>query len=97
MQQPHYHSYNYELVVKIKREIDPEAAMLWMQVFYLDHEIIELFDHRSLNLIPKNSGIKSNRQEYCRCDIQLLKQNYLQKRLGIILYETERNYLEYND
>lgn len=50
---PNYHGHNFELLVTVKGEIDPETGFV-MNLFdlkkILKHEIIDKIDHKNLNL-----------------------------------------------
>ncbi|MBO9620687.1 MAG: 6-carboxytetrahydropterin synthase, partial [Niabella sp.] len=50
---PHYHGHNYELEIKVTGEVDPETGFVMdmKQLSVLvNKEVLELFDHRNLNL-----------------------------------------------
>ena len=96
-----FHGHNYELIVKITGEIDAETGYV-MDVKLLkemvEKEITEKFDHKNLNLDTEEFKMLNPTAE----NIAMVIYNILHpkidsgKKLGIILYETERNYVEYN-
>jgi 6-pyruvoyltetrahydropterin/6-carboxytetrahydropterin synthase len=98
---PNFHGHNYELIVKITGEIDTETGYV-MDVKLLkrivEKEITEKFDHKNLNLDTEEFKTLNPTAE----NIAMVIYNILHpkidndKKLGIILYETERNYVEYN-
>lgn len=97
---PNYHGHNYELVVKLTGETDPETGYV-IDLKYLSDlikkNIIERFDHKNLNLDTeefRNINPTAENIAVVIYDILrgLLDQSY---DLKITLYETERNYVEY--
>lgn len=97
---PHYHGHNYELIVKVIGEINPETGYVMdMKVLsdIIQQQIIERFDHRNLNedcaafktLNPTAENIAVVIYDILRKEIN---QNL---DLQIRLYETERNFVEY--
>ncbi len=98
---PNYHGHNYELIVKVTGEVDPGTGYVMdLKVLQdiVDKYVIEKFDHKNLNLDlsefkelnPTAENISIVIWEILRPLIQ--DQNHLSVRL----YETERNYVEYN-
>lgn len=95
-----FHGHNYTLVVKLKGETDPETGYLMDLKILKDlihEEVIEPFDHSNLNLdLAEFKNLNPTAE-----NIALVIWNKLRKRidhaikLGVILYETERNYVEY--
>lgn len=97
---PRYHGHNYELIVSITGEIDPETGyvvdMKWLKDLIFE-EIEERFDHKNLNeevaefksLIPTAENIV------------VVIWNILRPRINkdhtlkITLYETPRNFVSY--
>lgn len=98
---PNYHGHNYELIVKLSGPVDEETGYVYdMKKLSLlvKQEVIEPFDHRNLNLdteefkqlIPTVENIAKVIWE------KLRKQIDNDYDLAITLYETERNFVEYN-
>ncbi|MDH5599566.1 MAG: 6-carboxytetrahydropterin synthase [Cyclobacteriaceae bacterium] len=97
---PNYHGHNYELVVRLAGVIDQEIGYV-MDLKILSelirNEIINRFDHKNLNLdciefketIPTAENIAKIIWEILRSKIDEKID------LKIILYETERNFVEY--
>jgi 6-pyruvoyltetrahydropterin/6-carboxytetrahydropterin synthase len=95
-----FHGHNYTLVVKLKGETDPETGYLMDLKILKDlihEEVIEPFDHSNLNLdLTEFKNLNPTAE-----NIAFVIWNKLRKRidhaikLGVILYETERNYVEY--
>ncbi len=97
---PRYHGHNYELIVSITGEIDPETGyvvdMKWLKDLIFE-EIEERFDHKNLNeevaefksLIPTAENIVVVIWNILRPKIN--KDHTLE----ITLYETPRNFVSY--
>jgi 6-pyruvoyltetrahydropterin/6-carboxytetrahydropterin synthase len=97
---PHYHGHNYDLVVKLTGEVNPETGYVFdMKTLkeIVDENIVLRFDHKNLNLdveefasmIPSAENIAVTIWNILRGKIQL---DYA---ITVILYETERNFVEY--
>jgi len=97
---PNYHGHNYDLVVKIIGEPDPETGyVIDLKILsdIIKEKIIEKFDHRNLNedceefrsLNPTAENIAIVIYNLLRPSID--SKLYLQVRL----YETKRNFVEY--
>ncbi|MCW3076504.1 MAG: hypothetical protein JWO32_1113 [Bacteroidetes bacterium] len=97
---PNFHGHNYELVVKVTGEIDPKTGYvidLKLLGDIVKKEIIERFDHKNLNLDTLEFKDLNPTAENIAIVIHQLLSNKLDKRydLKIILYETERNFVEF--
>ncbi|TNE78654.1 MAG: 6-carboxytetrahydropterin synthase [Bacteroidetes bacterium] len=100
---PNYHGHNYKLEVKVKGEVDQETGYLldlkWLSQI-IKEEVEEPFDHRNLNLdtpefrnlIPSAENIAG--VIWRKIQARLPKEKNLD--LMIVLYETERNFVEYS-
>lgn len=97
---PNFHGHNYELIVKVTGEPDSRTGYvidLKMLSNLIKAEVLEKFDHKNLNLdvdaFKKLNPTAEN--------IAIVIYNILRKKidsnldLKIILYETERNFVEY--
>jgi 6-pyruvoyltetrahydropterin/6-carboxytetrahydropterin synthase len=97
---PHYHGHNYELLVSVVGEPDPETGYVYdlkvLSDIIRDHVIVK-FDHRNLNLDIEYFKDLNPTAE----NIAIVIWNILRTKiepnleLKIILYETERNFVEY--
>jgi 6-pyruvoyltetrahydropterin/6-carboxytetrahydropterin synthase len=97
---PNYHGHNYELVVKVSGEIDPETGyVIDMKVLSdIVHEnVIARFDHKNLNLDTKEFRSLIPTAENIVVVIWNILREKIDKKLEIkvTLYETERNFVEY--
>ncbi|MBO9633077.1 MAG: 6-carboxytetrahydropterin synthase [Chitinophagaceae bacterium] len=97
---PNFHGHNYELIVKVVGEPDPETGYVMDLKILSDlirDEVLEHFDHRNLNLDTIFFKHKNPTAEnICIVIYELLRQKIdLKFDLQIRLYETERNFVEY--
>lgn len=97
---PSYHGHNYELVVKVTGEVDPETGYL-IDLKYLkeiiEEQVEQRFDHKNLNLDTEEfRNLNPTAENICITIWQILRR-VLDERyeLGVRLYETPRNYVEY--
>jgi 6-pyruvoyltetrahydropterin/6-carboxytetrahydropterin synthase len=97
---PNFHGHNYELIVKVTGEIDPETGYvidLKLLSDLIQQEVIERFDHRNLNLDTKEFAQLNPTAENIAVVIHGLLRKQLSEslELQIRLYETPRNFVEY--
>ena len=98
---PHYHGHNYELIVSVTGEVDPETGyVVDVKILkdFIKSEVEDVLDHKNLNeqvaeffnLIPSAENIA------------VVIHNKLQPhiapshKLSITLYETPRNFVNYS-
>jgi 6-pyruvoyltetrahydropterin/6-carboxytetrahydropterin synthase len=97
---PNYHGHNYELVVRVIGEPDPETGYV-MDMKLLSRitkeQILEKFDHKNLNLdTVEFRELNPTAENIVRVIYGLLRGNIDPKlELQVRLYETERNFVEY--
>ena len=98
---PNFHGHNYELVVKLTGPVNTETGYVYdlkQLSQLLKKEVIERFDHKNLNL----DTIEFKELNPTAENIAIVIWNILRSQisneyaLGITLYETERNFVEYN-
>lgn len=97
---PNYHGHNYELIVGVTGEIDPETGFV-MDVKFLSEiikeEVEDRFDHKNLNLDVLEFQDLNPTAE----NIVVVIWNRIRKRikpqfeLEVVLYETPRNFVTY--
>jgi len=97
---PNYHGHNYDLIVKVTGEIDPISGyVIDMKVLadIVKDNIEEKFDHRNLNLDTEEfRDLNPTAENIARVIYDILRPKIDAKfDLGIRLYETERNFVEY--
>ncbi len=97
---PNFHGHNYELIVKVTGELDPISGyVVDMKVLadLVKEHIEEKFDHRNLNLDTEEfKTLNPTAENIARVIYDILRTKIDAKfDLGIRLYETERNFVEY--
>ena len=96
-----YHGHNYELIVKLHGEVDPETGMVMdLSVLkkIIKKEVEDVLDHKNLNLdipyfknlIPSTENLAVYIWNKLRNAIEM------ECDLSITLYETPRNFVEYS-
>lgn len=97
---PHYHGHNYELIVKVIGEIDPETGFVMdlKRLKKLIYEEVEVpFDHKNLNKEVKPFDELNPTAENIVVIIWKKLRNKLRSNLDleVTLYETPRNFVTY--
>lgn len=98
---PGYHGHNYIMEVKVTGEIDPETGFVYDTKLLKDiirKEVEDRFDHRNLNLdVPEFRHLNPTAENIAVVIWNILRAHIDTKfELGLRLYETERNFVEYN-
>lgn len=97
---PNYHGHNYDLIVKVTGETDPQTGYV-MDMKELSgiirENIIDKFDHKNLNLdVEQFKELNPTAENIAYVCWNILREKIAEKLdLKVILYETERNYVEY--
>lgn len=96
-----FHGHNYELIVQIKGSIDPETGYLIDLKILSDiikEHILNRFDHKNLNLDTDEFQNLNPTAENIAVVIWNILRKQLENKydLTIRLYETERNFVEYD-
>ena len=97
---PNYHGHNYELEVKVSGEVDPVTGYLIDLKILKDlirDQIEKRFDHKNLNLDTEEFKTMNPTAENICYVIWKILREHLDERyeVGVRLYETPRNYVEY--
>ncbi|MFY0687088.1 MAG: 6-carboxytetrahydropterin synthase [Cyclobacteriaceae bacterium] len=97
---PNWHGHNYELVVKLVGEPDPATGYVYdmKELSQLVRQyVVGRFDHRNLNLdVPEFRNVNPTAENIAVVIYNLLRPRIEDRlELKILLYETERNYVEY--
>jgi 6-pyruvoyltetrahydropterin/6-carboxytetrahydropterin synthase len=97
---PNWHGHNYELIVKLAGDPDPETGYVYDMKILSDlikEEVTNKLDHRNLNLdVPEFADINPTAENIAKVIYQWLRVKVeAELDLKITLYETERNYVEY--
>ncbi|MDG2433690.1 6-carboxytetrahydropterin synthase [Flavobacterium sp.] len=97
---PNYHGHNYELIVNVTGDIDPETGFVLDVKILADlikEEIENKFDHKNLNLdVPDFQDLNPTAE-----NIAVVIWNKLRVKmeeifdLEVVLYETPRNFVTY--
>lgn len=95
-----FHGHNYELIVMVSGEIDPDTGYLIDLKLLSDlikEEVLNRFDHKNLNLDTQEfKNLNPTAENIAVVIYQLLRAKLEEKyTLKIRLYETERNFVEY--
>ncbi len=97
---PNYHGHNYDLVVKVVGEPDPQTGYVIDLKILSDlvrDEVMERFDHKNLNLdTVEFANLNPTAENIAVVIYELLRAKIdVKLDLQIRLYETERNFVEY--
>ncbi|SIN67640.1 6-pyruvoyl trahydropterin synthase family protein [Algoriphagus halophilus] len=98
---PNYHGHNYELVVTLKGEVDPASGYVYdMKVLsdLIKEHVLNRFDHKNLNLDTDEFSQLNPTAENIAVVIWNILRDKIDRKfeLKIRLYETERNFVEYD-
>lgn len=98
---PNFHGHNYELIVKLLGPVDPQTGYVFDMKILSDlikENVLDKSDHKNLNLDTDEFKKLNPTAE----NIAVVIWNILRKKidnkyeLTIRLYETERNFVEYD-
>ncbi|WP_339605730.1 6-carboxytetrahydropterin synthase [uncultured Roseivirga sp.] len=97
---PSFHGHNYELIVKVVGEQDPETGYVCDMKILKDiikANVTDKFDHKNLNLdVTEFENLNPTAENIAVVIYNLLRPKIDNKlELKIRLYETERNFVEY--
>ncbi len=98
---PNYHGHNYDLIVKVTGEVDPETGyVIDMNILkeIIRENITSKYDHKNLNLDVDEFKSLNPTAENIAVAIWNDLRKKIDSKLGIsiVLYETERNFVEYS-
>jgi len=97
---PNFHGHNYELVVRVVGEPDPQTGYvmdLKLLSDIIQEEVLEKFDHKNLNLdMVYFKELNPTAENIVIVIYELLRPRIRADfDLSVRLYETERNFVEY--
>ncbi len=97
---PNYHGHNYELIVSVTGDIDPETGfVIDMKVLkdIIKSEIEEAFDHKNLNIeLEEFANLNPTAENIVVVVWSKLRAHIESKHeLEVTLYETPRNFVSY--
>ncbi len=95
-----YHGHNYDLIVKLTGEVDPKTGYVYDMKLLGDiikENVLDRFDHKNLNLDVKEfEGLNPTAENIAITIYKILKEKIENRyEIKILLYETERNFVEY--
>lgn len=98
---PNYHGHNYKLVVKLTGEVDSSTGYLIdLKILknIIRKHVTEKFDHTNLNLDTEEfKKLNPTAENIAYVIWNILREQLDEKyELEVTLYETERNYVQYN-
>ena len=98
---PNFHGHNYELIVSVTGEIDPETGyVIDVKILkdFIKSEVEDAFDHKNLNLdVPEFKDLNPTAENIVVVIYNKLKavlDEYLE--LEVTLFETPRNFVSYS-
>ena len=98
---PHYHGHNYELIVSVTGEVDPETGyVVDVKILkdFIKSEIEDTLDHKNLNLeVPEfkhKNPTAENIVIFIYNKLKIVLEDDLD--LEVTLYETPRNFVSYS-
>jgi len=97
---PNWHGHNYELLVKLVGDVDPETGYVYdlkKLSELIKENIIEYFDHKNLNLdLSEFENLIPTTENIAMVIWNILREKIDNKfQLKVILYETENNFVEF--
>jgi len=97
---PNYHGHNYDLVVRLTGEVNPETGYVYDLKLLSDiirKNVILRFDHKNLNLdVEEFKSLNPTAENIVVIIYDILRTKIpTDIELKITLFETERNFVEY--
>jgi 6-pyruvoyltetrahydropterin/6-carboxytetrahydropterin synthase len=97
---PNFHGHNYELIVSVTGEIDPDTGYVMdMKVLkdLIKAEVEEAFDHKNLNIeVPDFKDLIPTAENIAVVIYQKLRPHIsTENDIEVVLYETPRNFVTF--
>ena len=97
---PKYHGHNYDLIVSVTGEIDPETGFVMdLKVLkdLIKEQVLDPLDHKNLNLdVPEFKNLNPTAENIAVVIWNKLRPHIeAEKELEVVLYETPRNFVTY--
>ncbi len=97
---PNYHGHNYDLVVKVTGPVDKESGYVYdmkQLAEIVDKAVIARFDHKNLYLdVDDFKDLNPTTENFSIIIWNILRKEIEMKyTLSVVLFETERNFVEY--
>ncbi len=98
---PNFHGHNYELIVSVTGDVDPETGfVIDMKVLkeLIRDEVENAFDHKNLNLeVTEFKKLNPTAENIAVIAWNRLRPHIAKdKQLEVVLYETPRNFVTYS-
>lgn len=98
---PNFHGHNYDLHVSLRGDIDPDTGYVYdMKVLsdLIKEHVLNKFDHKNLNLdTDEFKNLNPTAENIAVVIWNILREKIDRKfELSIRLYETERNYVDFD-
>ena len=98
---PHFHGHNYEIIVAVTGEIDPDTGYVFdlgILKRLIRSEIEDAFDHKNLNIqVEEFKNLNPTAENICVVSYNKLRKHLPSSLdLEITLYETPRNFVKYS-
>ena len=98
---PRYHGHNYDLIVSVTGEIDPETGFVMdLKILkeLIQEHVEEALDHKNLNLdVPEFKNLNPTAENIAVVIWNKLRPHIdAKKELEVVLYETPRNFVTYS-
>ena len=98
---PHFHGHNYEIIVAVTGEIDPDTGYVFdlgILKRLIRSEIEDAFDHKNLNIqVEEFRTLNPTAENICVVSYNKLRKHLPSSLdLEITLYETPRNFVKYS-
>jgi 6-pyruvoyltetrahydropterin/6-carboxytetrahydropterin synthase len=98
---PHFHGHNYEIIVAVTGEIDPDTGYVFdlgILKRLIRSEIEDAFDHKNLNIqVEEFKTLNPTAENICVVSYNKLRKHLPNSLdLEITLYETPRNFVKYS-
>lgn len=98
---PNFHGHNYEIIVAVTGEINPQTGYvidLGILKQLIRSEIEDAFDHKNLNVeVEEFKTLNPTAENICVVSYQKLRKHLPDSLdLEVTLYETPRNYVRYS-
>jgi len=98
---PNYHGHNYDLIVSVTGEIDPNTGFVMDLKVLKDlirTEVEDPFDHKNLNEeVPEFKTLNPTAENIVVVIWNKLRSHIdLENKLSVTLYETSRNFVSYS-
>lgn len=97
---PNYHGHNYEIIVSVTGEIDPETGFVidlkWLKDL-IEDKIEKVFDHKNLNLdVSYFKELNPTAENIAVVSWDILRKHIpAHLEFKVTLYETPRNFVTY--